>query len=129
MELGGHGNVGQILSQLRSTLIAHGYTSQAATELWNFPTIATFSGQLEKAGFEVQYAHLVDRPTELTSTEAGIIDWLSMFCSSFFEGVPDDQAIIIKQEVQEALRDPLFKDGKWFADYRRLRVMASKTAS
>jgi hypothetical protein len=49
-----------------------------------------------------------------------------MFGSSFFEGISEAEQTTIMEEVQEKLRPQLFRDGKWYADYKRLRVVAVK---
>jgi len=125
-EFGGKGNVQNIVGTLRKVLAKYGYHEQAEKQLWYYPSIGEYATVLEKAGFRVTRAEHFDRPTELADADTGIIDWLSMFAKQFFDGVSDADAKAIKAEVQETLKPVSFTDGKWYADYKRIRVMAIK---
>src|SRR5690606_23648284 len=124
VEFGGKGNVGLIEQQIRKSLIDRGYAQQSELKLWYFPSIAEYATELERAGFEVNLAQLYDRPTELADEKTGIKDWIAMFADSFFQGVETADIENIKEEVQRSLQAKLFKNGKWYADYRRLRIVA-----
>ena len=127
LEFGGKGNVQSIIAQLRRSLEKRGHIERAQKHLWFFPSIGEYSSALEKAGFSVNEALLYDRPTELADEAAGIKDWLSMFANAFFEGLAQDEVEGIKDEIQEALKDSCLLDGKWMADYKRLRIIAEKS--
>ncbi len=126
LEFGGKGNVQIIVNELRNALKKRGYKKQSALQLWYFPSIGAYATQLEKVGFTVLMAQHFDRPTELADEDFGIIDWLSMFAESFFENVSKEDKIAIMQEVQENIKPNCFKNGKWFADYKRIRIVAVK---
>lgn len=126
LEFGGKGNVQTIVKQLRASLRAKGYQEQADLDLWYFPSIGEYSTALEAAGFRVVFASHYDRPTELADTNSGIKDWISMFGESFFTEVSNADIEEIKQEVQEEVKEQCLMDGKWFADYKRIRVVAIK---
>jgi trans-aconitate methyltransferase len=126
LEMGGKGNIQIIINQLRVSLQQRGFEKQAALTLWYFPSIGEYTSLLEKQGFLVRLAQHYDRPTELADEATGIIDWLSMFAAAFFEGVPEDDQATIKAEVQEKIRPFCFKKGTWYADYKRLRIVAVK---
>lgn len=126
LEMGGKGNIQTIINQLRATLTQRGFTEQADLALWYFPSIGEYTPLLEKQGFSVLFAQHYDRPTEMPSSESGIVDWLTMFASAFFKEVPESQQKAIKAEVQEKVKPQCFKEGKWYADYKRLRIMAVK---
>ena len=126
VEFGGKGNVQTIVSQLREALKHRGYERQAGLKLWYFPSIGEYSTALEAAGFRVLFAEHYDRPTELADEHSGIKDWISMFAESFFTGVASDHIEAIKDEVQERVKEHCLIEGKWFADYKRLRVVATK---
>jgi hypothetical protein len=81
---------------------------------------------LEKNGFEVTFAHLFDRPTVLADDQNGIKDWIEMFGSSYFVDIPIDEKAVILEEIQNDLRGKCYIDGKWYADYRRLKILAFK---
>ncbi|PGF13843.1 SAM-dependent methyltransferase [Natrinema sp. CBA1119] len=119
-ELGGAGNVERITDSVRSELRNRGYD---VDHPWYFPSIGEYASRLEDHGFEVQYATLFDRPTTLEGAD-GLESWLRMFGDHFFEPLsPDEQAAVIAA-VEDDLRDELFRDGGWIADYRRLRFVA-----
>lgn len=126
LEFGGEDNVKRITEQLRTTLRVRGYWEQAELQLWYFPSIGEYASELEAAGFKVTSAQWYDRPTELTDQDTGIKDWLSMFCRPFLKGVEDNEVVEIINEVQENLRTDLFREGKWFADYKRIRIVAHR---
>lgn len=126
VEFGGKDNVSSITNQLRKSLLKRGYEKQAKLQLWYFPSIGEYTSELEAVGFNVSFAELYERPTELADEDAGIIDWLSMFAMPFFKGVDTSDLQNILIEIQESLRTDLFKNGKWFADYRRIRIVAHR---
>lgn len=126
LEFGGQGNVQTIIDQLRSSLRNRGYLAQSQTDLWYFPTIGEYATVLEAEGFRVRHAQHYDRPTELADAESGIQDWLSMFAGSFFRGVEPLSVEAVKVEVQARIKDKCLVNGKWYADYKRLRVVATR---
>jgi trans-aconitate methyltransferase len=126
VEFGGKGNVGQIRKALNDCFRQRGMFSHAEPKRWYFPSIGEYTRLLESAGFEVNVAQLFDRPTVLASEQSGIKDWLAMFAKDYFIGIDPAEADKIMREVQETVRPALFHEGKWYADYRRIRVMARK---
>jgi trans-aconitate methyltransferase len=123
-EMGAHGNVGQIVGALIDELEAHGYENAASRNPWYFPSISEYAGLLERHGLEPRMMHLYDRPTLLNGGENGLLGWLKMFADIFFAGVTDADRDAISASVVERLRQSLFRDGDWYADYRRLQVVA-----
>lgn len=120
-ELGGHGNVSAIVDATRAELADRGYDLESP---WYFPTVGEYASRLETHGFEVRYATLFDRPTELDDGEDGLDAWLGMFGDAFFDPLSADERDAVVAGVEERLRDDLFRDGSWHADYRRLRFVA-----
>ena len=129
LEFGGKGNVQKIETTVKAVLLEKGYQNQANINLWYFPSGAEYTTVLEQTGFDIRLAELYDRPTKLADAESGITDWLSMFGKRFFEGIPDVEAESIKNEVQTRLKTTLLKEDGWYADYRRLRIIAYKNTS
>lgn len=125
-EFGAKGNVEKIRVELKNVLKKHGFIKQAGISNWYFPSVAEYSNKLEEHGFEIRFIESYDRPTPLKSTDKGIVDWLEMFGSTFFEGVNETDKLKTLYEVQENLKNELFKNGIWMADYRRLRFVAGK---
>lgn len=120
-EFGGHGNNKKIHSALARVFSEHGYCYRMP---FYFPRIGEYAAMLENAGFEVQYAVLFDRPTELKG-EDGLKDWINMFVKTPFSIVKTEQEKeMIADKAVEILRDDLFINGKWYADYVRIRMKA-----
>lgn len=90
-----------------------------------FPTIGEYAPILERHRFRLEYATLFDRPTE-QKTEQGLEDWIKMFIKKPFEGIGEDLKNKIIQETVEELKNILYKDGKWYIDYVRIRIKARK---
>jgi len=124
LEFGGKGNVQIIVDQLRDSLRTRNYLKQSDLDLWYFPSIGEYSTELESVGFRVLLAEHYDRLTELSDEKSGIKDWISMFAESFFKDVSYNQIEEIKNEVQEKVKEKCLKNGKWFADYKRIRIVA-----
>ncbi|MGI9531213.1 class I SAM-dependent methyltransferase [Lutimonas sp.] len=124
VEFGGAGNVATITNAIRSCLEDRGYLTNASLERWYFPSISAYSSLLEEVGFEVVHAQLYDRPTLLDSKNAGIKDWIEMFGAHFFEGVEEGEKNDILDDVQKKVESSCFYNGNWYADYRRIRVVA-----
>ena len=67
---------------------------------------------------------LFDRPTPLPGDVTG---WLETFTLPFLGGVAQDERPAMIAEVRERLRPALCDEqGRWTADYVRLRVLAVK---
>lgn len=126
LEFGGKGNIQTIVNELRNSLRKRGYDKQSNLKLWYFPSIGEYSSELESVGFRVLFAEHYDRPTELSDENSGIKDWISMFADSFFIGVSENHREEIKNEVKEKTKEKCLINGKWFADYKRIRIVAIK---
>ena len=124
-EMGGHGNNRLIHEALKRAFARHGLTYEMP---FYFPTIGEYSIQLEESGFQVTHAFLFDRLTALEGKD-GLSDWIKMFISKPFEGVPGTtKEGLIAQAVSE-LKSVLYRDGRWYADYVRLRMKAIRWES
>ena len=121
-EFGGKGNNAMIHGALQKAFAENGCTYKMP---FYFPSIGEYAPLLEKAGFKVTYAVLFDRPTELKG-ENGLKDWMKMFVKTPFTDIdPCVKDRILDQAVEE-LRGGLCVNGKWYADYVRLRMKAIK---
>lgn len=123
LEMGGKGNVSDILQSLEKTMQQYGYT---CPPYWYFPSVGEYASLLEKQGFRVNQVHFFDRPTELADPENGIVEWLEMFGAPLLEQVPEKDRQPILQQAQEALRPTNYRNGKWYTNYVRLRLKAEK---
>lgn len=120
-EFGGYENNRLIHGALAEAFADRGFEYRMP---FYFPTIGEYSASLEKTGFKVVYAVLFDRPTELLG-EDGLKDWINMFVKTPFSMIEDEtlRHTIIDKAV-ERLRPVLYRDGKWYADYVRIRMKA-----
>ncbi len=105
-EMGGRGNIATI-DPVLDTQIRNYY-----------PSIGEYAVILESHGLEVLTAMLFDRPTPLEGGEHGLREWIATFR-------PDNKRPM--EEVEAELRPKLFREGRWVADYRRLRMTARKS--
>jgi trans-aconitate methyltransferase len=122
-EFGGAGNVGEVSRAIASGLAAVGAPAFEELSPWFYPSVAQYSAILEAAGLEVTFATLFDRPTVI---EAGLRSWVEMYGWAFLVAVAADKRAEFLDRVEGAGRPALFKDGKWMADYRRLRIVAGR---
>ncbi len=51
-----------------------------------------------------------------------------MFCAGYFRGLSPQQLRDALADLAGRLRPALYRDGVWTLDYRRLRIVAVKTA-
>ncbi len=121
-EFGGKGNIGHIFAAAEAA--ARELTRQVMQNALYFPSIAEYSAILENRGLDVCQAWLFDRLTKLEDGENGLRNWLRMFGEKTFGTFPDDVRSEWIERTQEKARALLFRDGSWYADYRRLRVVA-----
>jgi trans-aconitate methyltransferase len=124
-ELGGSGNVRRIEHAMRAA--AERLNLRLDGPHWYFPGVAEYAALLEAADLEVRFATLFDRPTPLHG-EGGMRDWVKMFGRGVLESVPAQQHEDFLAAVEAVVRPELYGDAGWFADYRRLRVTAVRTA-
>lgn len=123
VEFGGRGNVNTIVTSLQNSV--HKITGQKADRAINyFPSIGEYCSMLEKHGIEVVAANLFDRPTRLEGDSQGLGNWIRMFRNEVLKPfAPEVQSQIIA-DVENQARSQLLRDGVWYADYRRLRLVA-----
>lgn len=122
-ELGGHGNVRAIQGAMRDAILAMGLPDVLPTR--HYPRLGEYAVTLENAGLEVTFATLFDRPT-LLEGEAGLRHWIDMFGGSYLDALPAGRRPEFVERVEAALRPLLHRDGAWYADYRRLRLVAHR---
>ncbi len=122
-EMGGAGNVATIQEALFAALDRRGLDGPAASP-WYFPSPEEYRGKLEARGFRISSIALVPRPTPLPGEMAG---WLETFAEVFLSLVPAAERPDLISEVSAALKDGLCdSQGRWSADYVRLRFAARK---
>ena len=125
-ECGGKGCVHKIRTALVEALDRRGFDGEVRVP-WYFPTPGDYATRLERAGFRVDSIALIPRPTPLPGD---IIDYLETFALNFFQGFSDQARTEYLQEVRAVLEPQLCDaDGRWVADYVRLRFAATKLAN
>ena len=119
LEMGVQGNVGRIRHAIEAALTEAGRSSKCP---WFYPSAGEYASLLESHGFEVRMAQTFDRWTKLEHPERGLREWFEMFAGTYFEGVPAAERENMLRTIEERLHPELYRDGFWWADYRRLRV-------
>jgi trans-aconitate methyltransferase len=123
-EFGGKGNIQTIEHAIVATVAKYAPDQIPASNNY-CPSIGEYSATLENAGLEVRSAELYDRPTPLDG-EDGMANWIRQFKWFYFAAVPVAQREQALAEVIEEVRPKLQNAEGWFADYRRLRILAVK---
>ncbi len=123
-EFGGKGNIEKITRAFENA--AREETGVHVEHGRVYPSIAEYSQLLEKHGLLTRHAELFDRPTKLEDGENGLRNWLLQFNHAVLAQIPEDKREVVISRTENLLRDELLRDGNWFADYRRLRIVAVK---
>jgi trans-aconitate methyltransferase len=122
-ELGGAHNVKAVRTALAAELAERGAAPERAPA-WYFPSVAEYARVLEDAGLVVRHAAWFERPTKLEG-ERGLADWLELFCLPLLQRLGDERDAVVSG-VARRCRGALFREGSWWLDYCRLRVVATK---
>jgi len=123
-EMGGAGNVAQVLAAALAALERRGIDGRAAAP-WYFPTPADYRAKLERAGFRVREIALFPRPTPLPGD---VRAWLETFGEAFLGRLAPSERPNYLAEVADALAPALRGPEGWRVDYVRLRFAAEKPA-
>lgn len=118
-EMGATGNVAEIRAAVDDACREAGLPERSWP--WHFSSPAQYAAMLEDAGLEIRQLDFYDRPTKLAGPE-GLSKWLSMFAGEVVTALPDD----VIRRAEDIARPALWRDGDWWADYRRLRFRAVK---
>lgn len=122
-EMGGHSNVSKVLA---SIVTAAGLIGLPYVDVINYyPSLGTYSTLLEHAGFRVEYAQTIDRPTKLDGKD-GLRNWVKMFRTSVLSQIPENKHEEFFTLLEQTAHPQLYRDGIWWADYVRLRAVAKK---
>jgi trans-aconitate methyltransferase len=123
-EFGGQGNVAIIRSAVIEAAEAAGVDPARLRAPWFFPSPGEYATLLENGGFRVRLMEHFDRLTPLDDCPDGIVDWLRMFGAELLAEVPNELRERVMRDAAERCRPTLFREGRWYADYVRLRVWA-----
>jgi trans-aconitate methyltransferase len=125
-ELGGKGNIRVMQDAFDVALGELGLARAGEVQPWYYPSVSEYSTLAEKNGLEVRHIALFDRPTGLADGAAGMRNWINMFGADYLAKAGAARREEFLGRVEEILRPKLFRDGQWWADYRRLRLAAYK---
>lgn len=123
VEFGGKGNVRCVAKAAKAASTA--VVGREIDHPWYFPSVGEFSSILETAGLEVTQAFLFDRPTLLDGND-GLRTWIRMFGKNWLAQVPPERLDDFFELLEANARPELLRDGQWYADYRRIRVVAKR---
>ncbi len=129
LEMGGKGNVEQILTAALRAGTEMGVDLGPVIDVNYFPSIAEYTGLMDSQGFEVTSAILFDRPTPLSDGTQGLRKWIEMFRPGVLTSVLPGRLEPLFDAVENQLRPRLYCEDTWYADYRRLRITATRPAS
>ena len=122
-EFGGKANVEVIRKALHEGLRRRDIDPWSV-DPWYFPSTDEYAQLLAQVGFTVDYIELVPRPTKLPGD---ILGWLEVFAQPFTNAIPPAARPAFLDEVRHQLKPTLLDaDGRWEADYVRLRFKAHK---
>jgi SAM-dependent methyltransferase len=122
-ELGGHGNIAAIRVAFAAVLARLGY-AQLGERGNYYPTPEAYTRRLVSHGFKVDRMILFPRPTPLGA--GGMTAWLNTFCRGALDALPEDRRETAVAETVALLAPALCdEEGKWTADYVRLRFVAT----
>jgi len=125
IEMGGKGNIDRLISALFEALKQ--FDCHDAKHRWFFPSIGEYASMLERHRIEPTSMWLFDRLTKLEGEDA-IVDWFRIFGEAIQADVDEDCFAEAVRIAQTSLEPTMKRDGIWYADYRRLRVVATRLA-
>ena len=124
-EMGAKHNIGSIHNAVKKVLLEEDFAENTNIEVNYFSSAAEQATMLEKAGFTISNIIQFDRPTELVG-EDGMKNWIIQFAQAFFKNIPEEKINTILDKAVAILKQTNYENGKWYADYKRLRVKAIK---
>ncbi len=124
-EFGGQGNCAALEAAMADSL--HCMTGRNYQSPWFFPSLADYASRLEANGFIVRAAWHFDLPTPLHG-EDGLRQWVLQFLPQPLDGLDAAKHEALLADMESALTPKLWRDDAWWADYRRLRVVAEAVA-
>ena len=123
-EFGGNKNIRAIQDALDQSLVELGVAKPGEVQPWYYPSVSEYAKLVEQNGFEVRLMTLFDRPTGLADGASGMRNWVIMFGGDYLAKAGEAKREEFLRKVEVGLRPKLFREGQWWADYRRLRLVA-----
>ena len=125
-EFGGYRNCEALEAAFAHAL--SGITGREYQSPWFFPRLPDYTALLESHGLIVRAAWYFDLPTPLRG-EDGLRQWFIQFLPHQLDGLDKTTREAVLTSTEAALKPAIWRDGAWWADYRRLRVAAEKAAT
>lgn len=129
-EMGGAGNVGEVVAALTGALYHAGLSMAEAQDAspWFFPSEKWMEDALTKVGFEVDKVELEYRPTKLNEGAGGGLEgWVRLMCATQLDRAPEGKREGVVKEVCDVCRDVVGReDGSQWLGYVRLRAVARR---
>ena len=130
-EMGGHGNVAEVMTALIYTLVQKGIPVEKAKEAnpWFFPSETWMKDALETVGFQVDKVETEYRPTKLTSAvNGGLAGWIRLMGAQFLELFGEERQDEAVKQICEVLEPVVTRveDGSQWLNYVRLRGVSRK---
>jgi trans-aconitate methyltransferase len=91
---------------------------------WFFPSPGRYAGLLESSGLVPRELRYFERPTPVAGAD-GLSAWLALFQSDLMKALGDRWPELCRKASLRC-QSALFRDGKWWLDYVRLRIVATK---
>ncbi len=91
---------------------------------WFFPSPGRYAGLLESSGLVPRELRYFERPTPVAGVD-GLGVWLGIFQAELMRALGDRWPELCRK-ASERCHGALFRDGQWWLDYVRLRVVATK---
>src|SRR6202166_1704446 len=127
-EFGGRKNIPAMQDAFDLALVELGAAKPGEVQPWYYPSVSEYSALAEKNGFEVRLITLFDRPTGLADGAAGMRNWIVMFGADYLAKAGEARREEFLGRVEEILGPKLFRDGQWWSDYRRPRLVTDLLA-
>lgn len=122
-EFGGRGNVAKIEGAFRQAAGKFGYSYESP---FYFPEKEEYQELLAQNNLRIELILDFDRPTPLAGGALGLRDWMRQFFAGDLLRFSEAAQEKIFAETEAALAPELWDGERWIADYRRIRVVASK---
>lgn len=124
-EMGAKHNIESIHKAVKKVLVDEGFEQNTNIEVNYFSSAAEQAVMLEKVGFTISNIIQFERPTPLIG-EDGMKNWIVQFGQAFFKNISEEKINTILDKAVTILKETNYENGKWYADYIRLRVKAIK---
>ena len=122
-ETGDRNNLKNVIAAVQTALERRGIEIENLHP-WIFYTHDSLTGLIENHGMKLKSMETLERPTTLPGT---VSEWMSVYANNYLSCLHPKEREAFLDELMELARPTLFRDGKWFADYVRLRFHAVKS--